>query len=349
MKSVISVLDGVRQILFAAIIFSLISNNSFSQTQKTVAETLAKAYKQYALTEFDGAINLTEELLTRSDLTPKDTVAIYEMLGVCNYAKGQEYINKSYEYLNKIAQVGPCINSLPQEFWPRELCNQWYSVLKASSVLNCSSTNPGAPTIAFLPFDNFSMGDYQEKLGYFSKALAEFFAHDFRKVSNLEVVERNKMDFLLDELKRTEAGITSDAAAVKIGKMLGAKLMVFGTISQIDDRTARMVAKVVEVETSRIVTSVDEEGQPNFNKMEKTLVAKLAKELDVLVGEAPKDLLQQGGTGSLDALYYYSVGLEQMDKYDYKKAYENFKKAYEMDPGFVEAKQKMDTYGPLAG
>jgi TolB-like protein len=349
MKRFLFVLGGARYSLLIVLMLGLIAINSFGQAQKTVAESLAKAYKQYALTEFDEAIRLSEELLTRSDLTAKDTVAIYEMLGVCNYAKGQEHISKSFDYLNKIAKIGPCVNPLPQEFWPRELCNQWYSVLKASSVLNCSSTNPGASTIAFLPFDNFSMGDYQEKLGLFSNALAEFFAHDFGKVSNIEVVERNKMDYLLDELKRSEAGITSDAAAVKIGKMLGAKLMVFGTISQIDDRTARMVARVVEVETSRIVASVDEEGAPNFNKMEKNLVERLAKELDVMTGEGPKDLLQQGGTGSLDALYYYSVGLDQMDKYDYKKAYENFKKAYEMDPSFVEAKQKMDTYGPLVG
>ena len=341
----------MRYFLSTALLVSFLSIDLTAQTQKPVAETLAKAYKLYALTEFEDAINLSEELLNSPDLNSKDSVAIYEMLGVCNYAKGQEYIDKSFEYLNKIASIGPCVTPLPQEFWPKRLCDQWYSVLKANSVLNCTSTsaNPGAPTIAFLPFDNFSMGDYQEKLGLFSNALAEFFSHDFRKISNLEVVERNKMDYLLDELKRTEAGITSDAAAVKIGRMLGAKLMVFGTISQIDDRTARIVARVVDVETSKIVASVDEEGAPNFNKMEKILVERLAKELEVMTSEGPKDLLQQGGTGSLDALYFYSLGLDQMDKYDYKKAYENFKKAYELDPSFVEAKQKMDTYGPLAG
>ncbi len=336
-------------VLMCLVLFILLSFSGNTAEQKTISETLAKAYKLYALTEFEEAIKLSEELLTRPDLSSKDSIAIYELLGVSNYAKGQEYIDRSFEYLNKIATIGPCINPLPQEFWPKELCNKWYSVLKANSVLNCSSTNPGTPTIAFLPFDNFSMGDYQEKLGLFSNALAEFFAHDFRKISNLEVVERNKMDYLLEELKRTEAGITSDAAAVKIGKMLGAKLMVFGTISQIDERTARMVARVVEVETSRIVTSVDEEGAPNFNKMQKSLVEKLAKELEVASGGEAKDLLQQGGTGSLDALYFYSLGLEQMDKYEYKKAYDNFKKAYDLDQSFTEAKQKMDTYGPLVG
>lgn len=340
---------GRKVLILSLTITLLAATKVYSDDNQSTAAVLGKAYKQYSLAEFEGAMGLAEGLLNRTDLGSKDSIAIYEILGLCNYAKGKEYLARSFEYLNKIASIGPCITSLPQEFWPKEFCNKWYSVLKASSVLNCSSSNPGAPTIAFLPFDNFSMGDYQEKLGLFSNALAEFFSHDFRKVSKLEVVERNKMDYLLDELKRSEAGITSDAAAVKIGKMLGAKLMVFGTISQIDDRTARMVARVVEVETSRIVASVDEEGAPNFNKMQKSLVEKLAKELEVEVGGGAKDLLQQGGTGSLDAFYYYSVGLEQSDKYDYKKAYENFKKAYELDNSFTEAKQKMDTYGPLVG
>lgn len=323
----------------------------FSQTSQPTADVLAKAYKLYCLANFNEAIKMAESVFEKPDLTPKDSIGAYEILGVCNYALGKEYMNKSFEYLNKIATVGPCVTPLPQEFWPKELCNQWYSVMQSNNALNCtsSSSKPGAPTIAFLPFDNYSMGDYQEKIGLYCNALAEFFAHDFSKISDLEVVERNKMDYLLDEIKRTEAGITSQATAVKMGQMLGAKLMVFGTIAQVDDKTARVAARVVDVETSRIVTSVDEEGPPNFSKMQKSLVAKLAKELAVEYNDDTKDLLQQGGTGSLDALYYYSLGLEQMDQYDYKNAYENFKKAYELDNSFVEAKQKMDTYSPLVG
>jgi hypothetical protein len=37
-----------------------------------------------------------------------------------------------------------------------------------------------------------------------------------------------------------------------------------------------------------------------------------------------------------------------MDRYDYKKAYEFFKKAYDLDKNFVEAKRKMEIYQPLA-
>jgi len=38
-----------------------------------------------------------------------------------------------------------------------------------------------------------------------------------------------------------------------------------------------------------------------------------------------------------------------MDQYDYVKAYEYFKMAYETDKSFTEAKRKMEIYRPLIG
>jgi TolB-like protein len=323
--------------------------SAVSQDEEAVSDVLGKAYDMYALTDFDDAIKSANALLDRTDLAPRDSIAIYEFLGVCNYAKGTEHHNKAFDYLNRIAGVGPCLNPLPQHFWPRQLCNKWYSLMKSKEVLNCSADDSGAKTIAFLPFDNYSVGEYQEKLGLLSHALAEFFAHDFGKVSSLQVIERNKLDYLLDEIKLSQEGITSETAAVKVGKMLGAQLMVFGTISQIDDRHARMVAKVVKVETSEIVASVDREGKPDFNSMQKQLVEDLAGKLDEELSDDSKSELKYGGSDSFDALYHYSLGLEYMDIYDYKNAYENFKKAYDMDKDFIQAKQKMDIYRPLVG
>ncbi len=335
----------VTALLLCAILFA----TADSQDKNAVSDVLIKAYDMYFETDFDEAIVSAELLLERTDLTPRDSIAVFEFLGVCNYAKGTKHFEKAYDYLNRIAGVGPCLNPLPQVFWPKQLCDRWFSLMKSKEILNCSADEAGVKTIAFLPFDNYSVGEYQEKLGKLGHALAEFFAHDFGKVSSLKVIERNKMDFLLDEVKLSQEGITSQSAAIKVGKMLGAQLMVFGTISQIDDRHARMVAKVVKVETSEIVASVDQEGKPDFNSMQKQLVEELAEKLDTELSDDAKSKLGQGGSDSFDALYHYSLGLEYMDSYDYKNAYENFKKAYDMDEKFIQAKEKMDIYRPLVG
>jgi hypothetical protein len=131
--------------------------------------------------------------------------------------------------------------------------------------------------------------------------------------------------------------------------MLGAQLMVFGSITQLDKKNARMIARVVEVETSEIITSVSKEGTPDFVQMEKDLVRELAKNLDILLDDETNVKLEQSGPRDMDAARLYAVGLEYMDKYEYAKAYEYFKRAYEKDSGFIEAKRKMEIYKPLIG
>ncbi len=49
----------------------------------------------------------------------------------------------------------------------------------------------------------------------------------------------------------------------------------------------------------------------------------------------------------MDAARLYSLGLKYMDEYQYEKAYDYFKKAYEKDNSFAEAKRKMEIYKPL--
>ncbi len=162
------------------------------------------------------------------------------------------------------------------------------------------------------------------------------------------VVERDKIEFVLKELELQKSGAVDQATAVQVGKVVGAQVMVFGSITQMDSKSTRMVVRAVNVETSEIIASVDKEGKPEYSKMEKQLVEELAGKFEAAVDDSTKALLQEGGTESYDATTCYAKGLEYMDRYDYDKAYEYFKKAYEMDPQFAEAKRKMEIYQPLA-
>ena len=124
--------------------------------------------------------------------------------------------------------------------------------------------------------------------------------------------------------------------------------MIFGSIVQLDKNDAKMICKVVNVETSEILTSVEREGKPDYFKMEKEMVQELADKLNLALNEDTRKLIENTGTESTDAATLYAKGLYYMDKYDYKKAYEYFKQAYDTDNSFVEAKKKMDIYQPLA-
>lgn len=341
---------GIGFIVFAAMLtLGLCATSVFAQAEAKVVDILANALKYYNEGEFDKGINLTKALFERDDLTPQDSIGIYEVLGILTYAKGEEYQKQSFSYLDKISKVGPCIIHLPHEIWPAELRDKWYEILKAKESLACpEESRSDIKTIAIMEFDNFSIGKYQEKLGPLGKGLADFFEHDFRKISSMKVVERDKINYVLREHELQKSGAVDKSTAVRAGKILGAKYMVFGSITQLDDRQTRMVVRVVSVETSEIIASVDKEGAPHYCKLEKELVEELAAKLDVKLSDDISALIKEGGTESLDATTLYAKGLEYMDRYDYKKAYEFFKKAYDLDNGFVEAKRKMEIYQPLA-
>jgi TolB-like protein len=326
-----------------------VAGPALAQSETSVADELSQALEHYWKLDFDGGIALTQKLLQRPNLQPQDSIAIYEVMGILTYAKGEEYRKKAFSYLDKMSRVGPCVVPLPHDNWPQELRDKWYEILKAKDSLSCpESPKSNIKTIAIMEFDNFSVGKYQEKLGPLGKGLADFFEHDFGKISSMKVVERDKINYILKELELQKSGAVDRATAVQVGKILGAKYMVFGSITQLDDRHTRMLVWVVGVETSEIVASVDREGLPKYSKMEKELVEELAQKLDVKLSDDVKALIEEGGTESLDATALYAKGLECQDRYDYKKAYEFFKQAYQLDDSFVEAKRKMEIYQPLA-
>ncbi len=338
-------------ILIAVILGIGLAGGTVAQEEVTIAEKLSEALQLYYPPEmaFEKGIAMAEELLKRDDLLPQDSIAIYEVLSILTYAKGEKFRRLSFNYLDKISSVGPCIIQLPHDIWPAELRDKWYELLKAKESLACpQDAKSDIKTLAIMEFDNFSIGKYQKELGPIGKGLADLFEHDFRKISTLRVVERDKINYVLKEHELQQSGAVDRATAVRAGKILGAKYMVFGSITQVDDRHTRMVVKVVSVETSEIITSVDREGKPVYFKLEKELVVELAKKLDVQFDDDVSALIKQGGTESLDATTFYSKGLEYQDRYDYKKAYEFFKKAYDLDNSFVEAKRKMEIYEPLA-
>lgn len=320
-----------------------------AQEASDVSEQLSRAINFYSNLEFDKGLEVTQSLLSGGQLDSKDSIAVYAVTSMLTFGKGKKFENQSYRLLEKMAGIGPCKIPLPYDFWPQQLRDRWYSIASEKGALVCDQDESSKiQTIAIMEFDNYSVGKYQEELGFVTKGLADFFEVDFAKISSLRVIERDKIEFILDELKLSETGMVSSSTAIKVGKLLGAQIMIFGSVTQLDSRKAKMLIKAVKVETSEIIAAVDKEGRPDFFKMQKEMVKELAEKLDLVLDDKTEKLLDEAGTTSYDAATMYSKGLYFMDRYEYKKAYEFFKSAYEMDNSFVEAKQKMDIYRPLA-
>ncbi|MFH1372686.1 MAG: CsgG/HfaB family protein [bacterium] len=335
--------------VISAICLSLFLGSAV-QGAEPVPDLVTSGYGKYVRGQLDDAIGIGQALLGRDDLTSRDSIAVFELLSLSFYARGQNYRDTAYGYLERIAEVGLCLNRLPQEFWPSQLCDTLYGIKRARNVLTCPRDGTSEiRTIAFLPLVNYSIGEYIEKNRLVGGALSEFLVYHFSSFGELDVVERSLIDNIIKEHKLVRDSLIDAGSAIRVGKLLGAHLMVFGSITQFDDRNARMTARVVQVETGLILTMVIKEGRPDFKKMEQELVEELAEKLELTLTKETRHNLKQGGTESMDALQHYAEGLQLIDRYDYKRAYDCFRKALEMDSTFIQAQQKIDTYRPLVG
>ena len=88
-----------------------------SDTEELVGE-LATAIKYYTEAEFQKGLDVAQNLLKRPNLSRKDSVAIYEVMAIINYSKGQQHRAQAFQYLDKMAEIGPCVIHLPHAIWP---------------------------------------------------------------------------------------------------------------------------------------------------------------------------------------------------------------------------------------
>ena len=75
-------------------------------------------------------------------------------------------------------------------------------------------------------------------------------------MGNHTVVERERLLLALQELNLGTTPLVDTATQLKIGKMVGAQLMVFGTYLVIENKM-RLDLRLVEVETGRILKAAE--------------------------------------------------------------------------------------------
>src|SRR5262249_49571512 len=109
------------------------------------------------------------------------------------------------------------------------------------------------PTVAVLPFTNSALGAANGDLQPLTKGLADLLISSLSANSNIRVVERDRIQAVLDEQKLASGGDVDAATAVKIGKIVGAHHMITGVfVTELKSGMMRITARVFNVETSEV-------------------------------------------------------------------------------------------------
>ena len=131
--------------------------------------------------------------------------------------------------------------------------------------------------IAIIGFDN---NGKKSELGELGEPLSDMLTSDLVDVKNIQMVDRQALLKILNEQNTNNSKNFDITTATKIGKLLGAELILTGTYFEFMGKL-RIDAKVLDVENGKIITSVGVDGDRNlFFDIKKDLVNKIIEKLN---------------------------------------------------------------------
>jgi len=202
----------------------------------------------------------------------------------------------------------------------------------AVSLASALQASASKPVVAVLYFDN-NTGDASYDV--LQKGFADMVITDLASSDALTVVERDKLQDLLKELKLQRSRFFDKKTAVRIGKGLGARYAVAGSFVAFKPRM-RVNARLIEVATGKIVFGTSVVGKPDqIFELEQELVAKFLSGLKLRfdAGGSKKTKVP-----NLSTAVEYSKGIDLADRGKVKQASAALSKVVSKAPTFALAR-----------
>ena len=165
--------------------------------------------------------------------------------------------------------------------------------------------------------------------------------------TDLKVIERHRIQWLLDELKlQQKADVVDQSTAVEVGNLLGATAVLFGNYSVVSDDRMRLSGRLVKVETSEILLAEKVTGEPDeFFSLVRELSQNLTRAINVEIEDT--ELKTGSETRLLDAQLAYARGLDEMEDGNYQAARTQFEQALEYDSNYTLAQRRLESLKPM--
>jgi len=177
---------------------------------------------------------------------------------------------------------------------------------------------PARKTVAILYFDNNTGRTDYDALG---KGMSAMMISDLGVVNEVQLVEREHLQSLVDEMERQKTRYFDPSTAVQVGRMAGAEYVVAGALSAVDPQI-RIDSRVIRVETGEIVKTARVTGREDkFFDLQQKLARELIDGLAIALSpEQTERLRAQQEANRIDELKTvaaYSQALDLFDQKDY--------------------------------
>jgi TolB-like protein len=192
-------------------------------------------------------------------------------------------------------------------------------------------------TLAVLYFQNQTgMPD----LDLLQKGLAVMLITDLSKLEKIQVVERIKIQAIVEELGFGEKGLVDPKSTAHVGKLLGVEYLVGGDIIKKKANNFQLSSNLLKVPSEKIFGRPEVKGKliDQLLSMEKELLFEIIKILKIEISPSLMAELKKPLSTDINALTNLFSGVENSDRGDYKKADEFYNKALKADPNMTVAK-----------
>jgi TolB-like protein len=210
------------------------------------------------------------------------------------------------------------------------------------------------PTVAVL---YFGYGGKNPELEVLKKGLAQLLITDLSGFGTAQLVERERLQEVVDELKLGQSSKFDQATVARIGQLVGARYLVLGDYfdTQLDKASFLVVsARLVEVRTGTILGAYGARGNADeFLTFEQRLAQDINKALEELATKSPEptrppasDPSKTPGTPSpsrkprkltAQTALRYSRALDAKDRKDVETAKKELGLVLQEQPDFVLA------------
>jgi len=126
--------------------------------------------------------------------------------------------------------------------------------LIAAPALAAAQAN--TPVVAVLYFDNNSFGKDRGDYEGLGKGIADLLINDMASNPAMRVVERDRIQSILQEQSLVQSKTIDPQTAVRLGKLLGAGYMITGGFMSDGKGTLLVTSRVINVETGAITNPV---------------------------------------------------------------------------------------------
>lgn len=199
------------------------------------------------------------------------------------------------------------------------------------------SASPPSQTLALWDFDNNTPGAMEtiQSVEHLRRVLPEMLLARLVQSPGLKLVERVRLREALEEQKLGSSALVEQDTRVRLGRILGAKRMVFGDFTLFGG-VLRVDVRVVDVETSQVLLSEPATGSINeVLESMPDMADTIAMKLDAQIA-TPAHAASDPGIWAV-----YDQGLALMDARRFDAAIDTFKSILTKNGDFAPAQRQL--------